>query len=422
VKRRVLVVTPTGWDEVNLAALPAEVRAEHELVLDPLRDEDVRYDLDVLAHVEGLARAERGRLQGVFSSGDYPGAAMAALVARALGLPGPSPESVLRSAHKLESRRVQRAAVPEVVPRFARFDPADERTFPPDEHFPCFVKPVKGSFSLFARHVAERGALRAFAAAPALAEYRAYYLRPFELLCARHAHLETDVRAFLAEEPLVGQQVTFEGWVQDGTAHALGLVDTSFHPGTKSFARFDLPSLLSADVQARIARTSGAVALALGLDHTLYNVEYFYDAARDRLGLIEVNPRLCGQFADLYAKVDGTSGYAVALDLATGRAPRVRRGSGSYRAAASVPLRVFRSVRVTRVPGEAERRALVERFPEALFWCECRAGDRLAVGPDHEDGASVRYGVLNLGGADRSNIEAKRLEAERILGFAFEPA
>ncbi len=418
-KRRVLVVCPTAWDERQFAALPPEVRAEYELVLDQPRDEEVRWDLDVAAFVEERVRRARGTVQGVFSSSDYPGALAAAAIAHELGLPGASPASVLCASHKYYSRLAQQAAVPEVVPRFALFDPTDERSWPPARDFPCFVKPVKGSFSLFARRIADRAELRAFAASPALAEFRDYYVRPFEQFARLHAHFEHGARAFLAEELLRGAQVTVEGWVQGGRAHVLGVVDTHFHPGTPSFARFDYPSALALEVQARLGQVACATALALGLDHTLFNVELFYDAAAERIGLIEVNPRPCGQFADLYQKVDGTSGFELALALACGRELTPSRGAGPFAAAASVPLRVFRSVRVRRTPGPDEQRALEARHPGTLVWSECRAGEEFRVGPEVEDGHSVRYGVVNLGAASPLDIAGKLDLILGELGFEF---
>jgi len=421
VRRRVLVLFPTAWDERQLATLPAATRARYELVLDEPRDADARWDLDLLAHVDERVRRWRGRLDGVFSSSDYPGAAVAAALAAELGLPGPSPAAVLRAGHKLLARELQRAAVPEVVPRFAAFDPCDERTWPPAEAFPCFAKPVRGSYSLHARPLSSRAELATYAAAPALREFQQYYPCLGERLAERYEPAARSARLFLAEEQLAGVQATFEGYVRDGKVQRLGIVDTEFHPGTRSFAGFDLPSRLPEDVQERMARAAGAAALALGLDNTLFNAEFLWDAGRERLGLIELNPRLCGQFGDLYAKVEGVHGYAVALALACGEEPPTARGAGPCAAAASLPLRTFRSVRVARAPTPEDLRAAEALFPHTLAWSDCRTGDELHVGPAHEDGVSVRHGVVNLGGPGRGELRARRARLEQVLGYRFDP-
>jgi hypothetical protein len=50
-------------------------------------------------------------------------------------------------------------------------------------------------------------------------------------------------------------------------------------------------------------------------------------------------------------------------------------------------------------------------------WSDCQSGDLLRVAGDVEDGQSVRYGVINLGGASRSDIQERRAAIERELGF-----
>ena len=139
------------------------------------------------------------------------------------------------------------------------------------------------------------------------------------------------------------------------------------------------------------------------------------------LHLIEINPRLCGQFGDLYEKVDGTNGFELALALACGETPVVRRGAGAFPAAASIPLRVFRSARLRRAPLAGEQRDAERRHPGTLVWSDCRSGDVLRVGSDVEDGQSVRYGVVNLGGASRNDIQEKLAAVARDLAFEFAP-
>jgi biotin carboxylase len=391
------------------------VREEYEVHLDEPRDDDVRWDFDVLGYVDERARSWRGRLDGVTSSSDYPGSVAAAAIAEALDLPGAGPRSVLGAAHKYYSRLAQRSAAPAAVPSFTLFDPADERSWP--GRFPCFVKPVRGSFSIFARRIEDRDALRAFTGSSTLADFRAHYVRLFDTLCARYAKFEHDARGFLAEEVLAGSQATVEGWIDGRGAHVLGVVDTLFHPGSTSFAGFHYPSLLPATVQEHMGRIACDVARALGLGPTLFNAEFFHEPAGDRVSLIEVNPRRCGQFGDLYEKVDGTNGFELALALACGRAPSVSRGAGAFAAAASIPLRVFRTTRLVRAPELARRQDVERRFPGTLVWSDCQSGDLLRVAGDVEDGQSVRYGVINLGGASRSDIQERRAAIERELGF-----
>jgi hypothetical protein len=173
-------------------------------------------------------------------------------------------------------------------------------------------------------------------------------------------------------------------------------------------------------VQRRLSELATRLALHHGLRWTMFNVEFAWDAASDHIGIIEVNPRMCGQFADLYHKVDGVHGYGVAIELALGQEPVLMRGKGEYACAASFPLRVFEPVRVVRAPGSEEVAAVQAALPGTLAWNEVRAGDELADLAG-EDGSSIRYGVINVGAPDRAGLRGRLDEARRALDWRFEP-
>ena len=418
---RVLVVFPTLWDLRHLRGRNRPLVGSVELAWAAPSDADCPWDFDVLGFIEHTVRAERGRIAGVFSSSDYPGAAVAAAIATELGLPGPRPEHVLRAAHKHESRLVQRAVAPEATPRFALVDPRRQDGGPPAIGFPAFVKPVKGSFSMLARRVADQRELESFLAQPTIAPFTQRYMRIFDRLVERYARFEHGGGWFLAEEPLGGEMATVEGFVHAGAVELVGIVDSAVDPATNSFVRFDYPSALPPAVQARMADVARRVAGALELSGSMFNVEMFWDRASDRVHVIEVNPRMCGQFADLYAKVDGVHGYEIALALACGRRPALRRGAGPCGAAASVPLRSFEPVRVKRAPSEEEIEELERELPGTLVWTEHGEGEELVDHEALEDGASVRYAVVNTGALDRAALDLRIEEIRRRLPYAFEP-
>jgi hypothetical protein len=431
----VLVLFPTIWDRKQLAACEMAWRERVAVDFASPTDEDCPARLDVLELIAALARERRGRLDGVMSSSDYPGAVAAAALAESLGLPGARPESVLRASHKWAARVAQAECVPEAVPPFALVDPelphAPLRWVVPGEDaggtalgaadFPCFLKPVKGSFSMHARVVRDAGDLAACLEDPALHEYALGYLGIFETLRRRFGPELPAARHFVAEGLMRGDQVTVEGWSFRGEVEILGIVDSVMHPGTQSFAGFEYPSRHPAALQARMADTACRLVRHLGLDNTMFNVELMYDPATGRLGIVEVNPRMCGQFADLYAKVDGTNGYEVMLALALGERPSIRRAAGPYAVAASYPLRIFEPARVERAPTAEDVRAAEALFPGTLVWIECETGQLLTDFRSIEDGSSIRYAVVNLGAPDRAALEV-RLDAVRgVLGFAFVP-
>jgi biotin carboxylase len=357
----------------------------------------------------------------VTSSSDYPGAALAAALARELGVPGSAPETILGCSHKWYSRAAQREVVPDATPWFALVDPKRPLANVEELRFPCWVKPVKGSFSVFSRRVDRAEELAAFLDRPAVHEFVDRYLELFHELVREHTGFEKDGRWFLAEELLTGSLATVEGFAAEGDVEILGIVDSVTHPVTGSFVRFNYPSALPQEVQERMRDIAVRLIRAKGLSHSMFNIEMMVDARHDRIRVVEVNPRLCGQFADLYAKVDGTSGYEVALAVAAGERPEIRRGGGSQSAASSFPLRVFEHVRVTRSPDEKVVRRVEAEHPGALVWNECAAGQELAEFEGTEDGASCRYGVVNVGGLDRADVLARFDLVLGDLDWAFAP-
>lgn len=453
---RLLAVFPTGWDRRGLAACAPRWRDRYRVLFARPYDDECEWDFDAAGFVEravsgGLLVEELGprragapatgapegavrstaAFDGVFSSSDYPGATVAAAIATRLGLPGPHPEAVLRCSHKYYSRLAQREAVPEAAAEFRLVRP--DEPLPTDLDFPCFVKPVKGAFSIMSGRVDSLDELAAFLERPAVREFLEYYVHIFNRLVRAHTDFEVDGRAFLAEEFLPGRQATLEGFAVGDEPRVLGVVDSVFHPMVASFSRFDFPSALPADVQRRMGEIARRTVHHLGLRDTMFNLELNWNPDNDRVHIIEVNPRMAGQFADLYEKVLGMNSYEIALALAAGDAPPelppwdaldpsggAPRPGGRFRVAASVPLRTWEPCRVVRAPTPARIADVEARFPGTLVWTECAAGQELSSF-EAEDGRSIRYAVVNLGAESRAALEDKLRAVEEALGYEFEP-
>ncbi len=419
-RSRVLIIFETQWDRRQLAACEKNWCEKIEVVFAAPPDDQCRYDFDVLGFVEAVAAGAFGFLDGVWSSSDYPGASVAAAIATRLNLPGPHPERVIGASHKYYSRLAQARAVPAAVPRFGLIDAAFPEA-PTPLAFPCFVKPVKGAFSILARRIENQAHLTAFLSSPAVREFTSQYVHIFNRMLRAWTGFAVDGRHFLAEELLAGQLVTVEGFMCNGEVLLLGIVDSSLDARTGSFTRFDYPSVLPPVVQKRMQEIARRIVHALDLERSFFNIEMVWQPETDRIAVIEVNPRICGQFADLYQKVDGSNSYALALALCLGERPRPPRGRGTHRAAASFPLRVFESVRVAAAPEPEQIRAAEARFPGTLIWSECCTGDVLSVSESNEDGGSCRYAIVNLGGTDRADLGARCEKIKKRLGYVLDP-
>lgn len=416
-RRRVLMLFETHWDRKQLETCQDRWNSDFVVEFPEPSDPECEAVFDVLGFIERAVHGELGPIAGVTSASDYPGAAVAAAIAARLGLPGARPERVLESAHKWYSRLAQRDAAAEAVPRFALINPAKHRSV--SIGLPCFVKPVKGAFSVLARRIESEAQLTDLLESREVEEFRSVYMRIFNQLLRTLTPFEVDGGHFIAEEIAAGQLVTLEGFVCDNEVSVLGIVDSVTHPETGSFVRFDYPSTLPPAVQERMTQVARRVVKRLGLDRILFNIEMMWDPGTDRISIIEINPRMCGQFADLYQKVDGTNGYEVALGLCTGARPKLPRREGPYANASSYPLRVFERSRVVRAPTAAKVRRVESKF-DALVWIECKKGEVLGDFASGEDGHSRRYAVVNVGGADRADVEVRALALRDALGFELE--
>jgi biotin carboxylase len=403
------------WDE---AELPAIVAADHARVRTFGTDASEHPEtFDAEAFIEAAVAIIRAEgLEGVFATDDYPGSMVAAAIAHELGFPGPSPRAVLTCQHKYYSRLAQERSVPEAVPRFALIDPDDIESLAAVE-FPVFVKPVKSFFSVHAQVVRNRAELEAVLAATR--RHLTQFVKPLNQLIARYTDFKHDGGYLIAESVLRGKQVTVEGCACRGDFAIVGIVDSVMFPDTISFRRFEYPSSLDERIQWRMSDIAIRFMRSIGWDDGIFNIEMMYDEDKDAIHIVEVNPRMCPQFADLMEKVNGVNTYEIALDIAAGRQPTIVADSARFGAAASLVSRVFEDMLVKRLPTRSELIRFGERFPEARLKILCREGHRLSE--ELQDGKSYRYALLHLGGEDREDVLRRYASALVALDFELAP-
>jgi hypothetical protein len=418
----ILAVCPSHRDARELAPLAerkgftllfhdyASLSLEELVVEQPAVDAGIDDPESEIARI--LARyADRG-IAGVVSTDDYPGSTLASIVAQALGLPGVTPAVNLLCQHKYHSRLAQRQWAPGAVPEFRFLDGAAAGL-----HFPVFVKPVKSFFSVGAFPAASPAELKTILPRCTLPDA---FFKPFRMLFERHTGLPFGDSCLIAESLLKGTQVTLEGYIYRGELQVLGVVDSIMYPGTLAFQRFEYPSSLPAAVQQHMAEVARQVMLGIGYDNGMFNIEFMHDAVTGAIHIIEINPRMASQFADLFEKVDGTNSYSILFDLATGRRPQPLHRMGRHRMAASCVLRRFEDAQVLRVPTSDEVERLRRLFPDLRV--EILATQGKALSQEMQDGRSYRYGVINIGGHDRNEVLASFAHFQRHLRFEFGPA
>lgn len=374
---------------------------------------------DIARFVDRLARrAHRKGWQAVASHHEQFGALAAAMLAERMGWPGTPVNAILACQHKYHARQVLQRVAPEANPAFRLLDAEYGAPIPDGLPFPLFVKPVKAAFSVLARRVENQQELHQHTR---FGRWELWVIRrlvePFERMV--QARLGTDVPSahrMLLETPVQADQYNLDGYVFDGQAYAVGVVDAIMYPGTQAFMRHQLPTRLSPSVQARALDVARRFLAAVGFTHGLFNMEFFHDAVTDRLTVIEFNPRMASQYSDLYHRVLGVDLHAISLALAHGRDPAsLPRVAPTAGAAASFVYRAFHTQDKIAFPGRRQRLALAQAYPGALLFTYPKSAGSIAR--DHKWLGSYRYAILHLGGKDTDDLRRRCEVASVLLGW-----
>ncbi len=382
----------------------------------------IGFDLD--AFTTKLAK-RHANVQAVVSNHEQFGALAAALLAQKLGLPGTAPQAVVACQHKWHARRVLAEVAPECSVPFdllhCEYGQHMPDALPAPLSYPVFVKPVKAAFSVLAKTVHNRAELEAHTRFG----WRELWVikrlvEPFDRVARRYFPDLPPAHRLILEQPAhlgarVGQ-FNLDGVVFAGEVQTIGVVDSVMYPGTQAFMRFDYPSRLKPSVQSRALDVARRFLARVGFTHGVFNMEFFYDDATDQLTVIEFNPRMAAQLADLYLRVDGVNVFAIALALARGQAPSsVPRCEPTAGAASSFVYRSFQKGREPATPSSKQVAALKQRFADALVFCMPKTGH--ALDRDYTWLGSHRFGIMHLGASDPTELRACCEQASALLGW-----
>ncbi|MCL4361478.1 ATP-grasp domain-containing protein [Candidatus Dependentiae bacterium] len=349
---------------------------------------------------------------GILSVEDYPGTLILSMLCYELGLPGPNPKSVLSGQHKYYCRLIQKSAIETAAVEVEIFHPKklDQISF----NFPRFVKPVKSVFSANSLAVYNLDDLKN--KLPHLVIKENLY-QIFDIALKKYTDFQYDSSYLIAEQLLDGEQCTLEGYVFNQEVEIIGITDSIMYDGTICFKRFEYPSKLPHEVQLKMYDYAKKLISALNLDNTMFNIEFMYNEKENYIKIIEINPRMASQFADLYEKVDGVNGYEFALAIAAGQRPEVTRRSSEYKVGASCVFRNFKDQKVLQVPNEKEIEEVQNLCEAARIEIYATAGKNLSY--HEQDGKSFRYGVVNIGAQSWQELYKKEELCKKILQFKF---
>lgn len=407
---RALILFPDEWDRA--AARDPALAATHEFFFEGFDlfrfPENARlFAFDALAFAGRVARRYAGRgIGAVLTSDEQFGPFIASLVAQALGLPHTPLEAILVAQHKHYARQAFQRIAPEANVRHGLLRRDFRRESDVPMRFPFYVKPTKAAYSVLARRVDSFDELYAHTRFGRLeAAIIDRLVRPFAQVMRARSSLTEDPLSMMCEEIVRGRQVTANGFARQGRVTMLGTVDSVMYPGTDQFQRFQYPSALPAAQLEAVDALAVRVVEGLGFRDGMFNIEMRIDGATGAPRLIELNPRVAGQFYDLFERVDGFSLFRAAIDLHAGREPLVRRRAGRDRHAASFVLRDLAGQGMGRWPSAAEIAALQARHADAHAMVYPKRGADLAR--EMKWLGSYRYGVVNLGAGSLERLFAR---------------
>jgi hypothetical protein len=384
----------------------------------------IEYDAGAMLDRAGrILDAFPDKVDTIVTCWDFPSTLLTIPLRQSRGLPTPSLEAALRCEHKYWSRVVQAETMPEAVPAFQAFDPfVSDPLAEIDLPYPFWIKPVKSYGSFLGFRI--RNARDFQRAIPRIREGIGRLGRPFEYFLDL-AEVPPEIRRVggyhcIAEGIISrGRQCTLEGYVQDGHIDIYGVVDSVRDAHHRScFTRYEYPSSLPRKLQGRLIDAGERIIRAVGMDNSPFNIEFYYDRARDHIWLLEINSRISRSHTPLFHMVDGASHLKVMLDVGIGRPVHAPHRGGDYPVAAKFMLRVYKNAVVERAPTKAEIEAVKEQFPDSLL--------EVMVEPDmqlsdmlNQDAYSYEIADLFLGAQNRRQLLDRYRECLQMLPFRF---
>jgi biotin carboxylase len=365
---------------------------------------------------EVTAYASALNIQGITASDDYPASLIAPIVAQSFKLPAPHPVRTTLCHHAYYARQAQQKYTPEAVPSFCIINPREPQLKNFNLGFPFLIKPVKARSSAFTNVVHNWHELRESISTN---RFPQEFVRQFNWFLRNYLPGEYDIDHLLAETFLEGSRVMLEGYVYKGEIEILGIIDAIMYQATMVVQRLEYPSSLEADIQERMAHIAKKCVAGIGLDNTLFSLELVYNSSTDTIHIVELNPYMNSQVADLFEKVDGFNTYTTLLQVATGTRPLIVRKKGVHQVAASFVLCTFQDAQVVKIPSEQQQAYVRSEFPDLRLEVLAHEGERLY--PHLQDGVSYRYGLINIGGTSREKLYASFERCKELLTFAFKP-
>ena len=161
------------------------------------------------------------------------------------------------------------------------------------------------------------------------------------------------------------------------------------------------------------------VMTRIGYDNGTFNMEFFYSQTEDRVYLLEINPRISQSHAYLFQQVDGASHHQIQIDVALGREPDWKPGTGASERAAKFMLRYHDNGRVTGVPDRATVERVEREIPGVRVDVLVEEGTELAE-LSNQDSYSFEIADIYVAADSQEELLTRYARAVDILSFELE--
>ncbi|EFI35366.1 conserved hypothetical protein [Desulfonatronospira thiodismutans ASO3-1] len=422
-KKNIFVI---GLDDFNLGMISSVKNAEGYnfiglLDIHALIDSGLYRLSDMLELAEQQLREFKGTIDAIVGYTDFPVSTMVPILCEKFNVPGPSLESVLKCEHKYWSRLEQKKAIPEHIPAFTEFDPFDDQALDRISlEYPFWIKPIKSTASQLGFRINSR---KDFKRAVAVIREKIGLFKPFDYLLDMVKLPPEVVRVksshCVAEQIISGHQCTLEGYVHNKEVLTYGIIDSIREPNRTTFARYQYPSRLPRKVQEEMSRISERVIKQVDLDHSAFNLEFFWNEKKDKIWFLEINTRIPQSHSDLFVKVDGVSNHQIMLDVALNRDPAFPRRQGRFRVAGKFFLREYQDKLITGIPTREDLEDLSNRIPGTLVDVQGKVGMKLSDIPE-QDSYSYASAFIYLGADSQKDLLEKFRKCREMIRFQYQ--
>tara|TARA_Y100001958_G_C21230325_1_gene556006 strand:+ start:856 stop:2193 length:1338 start_codon:yes stop_codon:yes gene_type:complete len=364
-----------------------------------------------------IFKAKFNKAKAIVSNHEQFGALCAAMIAEKMNWPGTPVKAILACQNKLYARQILKAVAPQANVEFQKLSARYQEKINEKIEFPLFAKPVKAAFSVLAKRIDTYDTLEKHINFSKSELWIIKHLvNPFEKIFQRYFPNSESTHSLILEELIEGDHLCLNGYFYKNEMESIGVVDSIMYPNTNAFMRFEYPSCLP---QERMWEAEGIAKLFLnkiGFSHGMFNMEFIIEKRTKALKVIEFNPRMASQFADLFERVDGIKMHSMALALAHGLNPKkISKVKPSSCCAASFVFRMFKENNLNELFLRKNLKSCLEKFPDILLFNFPKTNKQ--VKRDLKWIGSYRYGVIHLGGKDHSDLKCKCKNASHILGW-----